>query len=220
MDLTWICSCLILLHVFCWSPTFPYRAATRLKCQFLWKDFLIVWGKSEHILSTLWFLPVAKTQFCKQGWFYHNTWHNSQNHTPKLQNTSYILQNEALQPKLCIALSKSKFCTKWHTTKYTLLGIIKSSLIVSMLYHKTNPNSSNCREFFRLFTQKYLQIYTHAVETFFFHQTSQCRDMHIIIEGQGIKVRKGQYVCIAWECSMRAKKKFQALITQYVDWFM
>ena len=35
------------------------------------------------------------------------------------------------------------------------------------------------------------------------------RDVHMIIEGQGLKVRKGQHV--------RAQNFFQALITQYVD---
>ena len=57
------------------------------------------------------FFPIEKTQFCKLVWFYQNTYHNSQNHTPKLQNTSYILQSEALLPKWRIALSESNFCT-------------------------------------------------------------------------------------------------------------
>ena len=50
--------------------------------------------------TTVFFFQIAKTQFCKLVRFYQNTYHNSQNHPPKLKNTSYILQNEALQPKL------------------------------------------------------------------------------------------------------------------------
>lgn len=50
-------------------------------------------------------------------------------------------------------------------TNYTLLGIMKSTLIFSMLCHNTKivqivENSSDA--------QKYLQIHTHAVETFYF----------------------------------------------------
>ena len=51
-------------------------------------------------------------------------------------------------------------------TNYILLGIMKSTLIFRMLFHnttifKTVENSSDC-----LLVQKYLQIHTHAVETF------------------------------------------------------
>lgn len=50
-------------------------------------------------------------------------------------------------------------------TNYTLLGIMKSTLIFSMLCHNTKivqivENSSDA--------QKYLQIHTHAVERFYF----------------------------------------------------
>jgi len=100
-----------------------------------------------HTPVWLQFFSIANTQFCKLVRFHQNALHNLQNHTPKLQNNSYILQNEALQPKLHIALSKSNFCMKWHTTSfilpdfclnnYTLLGIMKSTPIFSMLCHNT-----------------------------------------------------------------------------------
>lgn len=53
-------------------------------------------------------------------------------------------------------------------TNYTLLGIMKSTLIFSMLCHNTKivkivETSSDCSH-----AQKYLQIHTHAVETFLF----------------------------------------------------
>ena len=42
------------------------------------------------------------------------------------------------------------------------------------------------------------------------------RDVHMIIEGQRLKVRKGQYVRLHSMC----QNIFQALITQYVDELM
>jgi len=83
----------------------------------------------------------------------------------------YILKNEALQPKLHRVLSKSNFCMKWHTpdfclTNYTLLGIMKSTLIFSMLCHNTKlvkivkKKSPDCSH-----AQQYLQIHKHAVVT-------------------------------------------------------
>lgn len=60
-------------------------------------------------------------------------------------------------------------------TNYTLLGIMKSTLIFSMLCHNTKivqivENSSDA--------QKYLQIHTHAVETFYFSPNKSVQHMH------------------------------------------
>ena len=42
------------------------------------------------------------------------------------------------------------------------------------------------------------------------------RDVHMIVEGQGLKVRKGQYMRVHSTC----QNIFQALMTQYVDYLM
>ena len=101
-----------------------------------------------------------QTKFCKLGWFYQNTYHSSQMTHPNCKKKLYVLQNEALQPKLHIALSN--VCTQWHTlnsfhffsfiffrfytsfiltnfclTNYTLSGMMKSTLILCKLCHNT-----------------------------------------------------------------------------------
>ena len=130
------------------------------------------------------FFQIAKTQFCKLGWFYQNTEHNSQTKHP--QNASYILQNEALWPKLLIALSESNCCTRWLTLHSyyqmfvwpaTLCWLMKSTLIFRMRCYNTNivqivENPSDCSH-----AQKYLQIHTccsnkHLFFLFFTKQVS------------------------------------------------
>ena len=58
--------------------------------------------------------------------------------------------------------------TEFYLTNYTLLGIMKTTLIFSMRCHTTNivqtvENSSDCS-----YAQKYLQIHTHTIEIVFF----------------------------------------------------
>ena len=91
------------------------------------------------------------------------------------KTTCSIIKIKLLHPMAHTSFVLPDFCL----TSYALLGIMKSTLIFSMLCHNTKivqivENSSDCSH-----AQKYLQIHTHAVETFvffifIFHQTSQC----------------------------------------------
>ena len=89
------------------------------------------------------------------------------------KTTYTIIKIKLLHPMAHASFVLPDFCL----TNYTLLGIMKSTLIFSMLCHNTKiviivENSLDCSH-----AQKYLQIHTHAVETFIFftcHQISQC----------------------------------------------
>lgn len=67
--------------------------------------FVLQMQHSPDYRVVIFFLQMLKHSHANMAGFSQNTPHNSQNPTPKLQNASYFLQNEALQPNVRRTLS-------------------------------------------------------------------------------------------------------------------